>query len=136
MTSGKSAPPQNGFGGGALFPLVIFAILLAWPALERRLTHDRRDHNILDRPRDAPVRTALGLAIIVFVFMVFVAGSADRVLVFFGISYAAQITAYRIIIWVLPVLVFLLAYRFCIGLQRAELVELRRTAAEEEARAG
>jgi ubiquinol-cytochrome c reductase cytochrome b subunit len=43
----------NAFFGGALFPLLVFALLYAWPTLERRA--GRRDgfHHLLDRPRDS-----------------------------------------------------------------------------------
>ncbi len=52
----------NPFWGGALFPLVVLGVLVAWPWLERRLTRDRGVHNLLDRPRDAPLRTGFGSA--------------------------------------------------------------------------
>src|SRR3954454_6478298 len=53
----------NAFWGGAAVPLVVFAILFAWPSLECRVTGDRCAHNLLDRPRDAPWRTAIGAAL-------------------------------------------------------------------------
>ncbi|NUR86188.1 MAG: cytochrome bc complex cytochrome b subunit [Nonomuraea sp.] len=57
-------------------PLVLggfFAELFCYPFLERRLTGDRRSHQLLDRPRDAPVRTALGVAVITFFAVVWAA---------------------------------------------------------------
>ena len=110
------------FWGGVAFPLFVFALLVFWPWLERRVAGDTGYHNLLDRPRDAPVRTALGLAIITWIFMVFVAGSADRAYVLFGISYQAQISVYRVVIWVLPLVVFLLTYRVCLELGGSELI--------------
>ena len=62
-------------------------VLFLWPWLERRLTGDHRFHNLLDRPRDEPRRTAFGAAFFTWVFVIFVAGSADRVYVTFGIPY-------------------------------------------------
>ena len=47
----------NPFWGGAAFPLVVFGFLYLWPWLERRFSGDDAFHNLLDRPRDAPVRT-------------------------------------------------------------------------------
>ncbi len=58
--AGKSIVP-NPFFGGLLFPTVVFAALLAWPALERRFTGDHERHDLLDLPR-TPLRTALGAA--------------------------------------------------------------------------
>ena len=63
LTIGDYTLVPNPFWGGVLFPLVVFGFLYLWPLLERRLTGDRRFHNLLDRPRDAPVRTAIGLGV-------------------------------------------------------------------------
>jgi hypothetical protein len=66
--------------------------------------------------------------------MIFVAGSADRVTVFFGIDYASQIWFYRFAVWVVPVLVFFAARRLCRELQRAEQIERSQEEAEAEGR--
>ncbi len=123
----------NPFWGGALFPLVVFAAILAWPWLERRVTGDRRAHNALDRPRDAPWRTAVGAGFLAWVFLIFFAGAADRVYVFLGISYVSQIWAYRGLVFVLPVVVVLVTRKVCLALQRAEEIEAGQEEAEHEA---
>jgi ubiquinol-cytochrome c reductase cytochrome b subunit len=124
----------NPFWGGALFPLVVMLTMLVWPWLERRVTGDRRTHNVLDRPRDAPWRTAIGAGFFTWVFLVFFVGSADRVYVWLGISYVGQILAYRVMVFVLPVVVLLVTRWTCLALQRAEAVEREQERAEEEAR--
>jgi ubiquinol-cytochrome c reductase cytochrome b subunit len=123
----------NPFWGGAAFPLVVFGFLLLWPALERRFGGDDAYHNLLDRPRDAPVRTAIGLAVLTSVLLVFLAGASDRVDVLFGISYSAQIWVYRVLVFVAPVVVGLVAHRVCVELQKGERVERQRKRAEAEA---
>ena len=125
----------NPFWGGALLPLVFFGFLYLWPFIERRfVTHDYGYHNLLDRPRDAPWRTAIGMAVLTEVFLVFLAGSADRVDVFFGLPYVPQVWAYRVLIFVGPVLAALLAYGACVELQRGERVDRERKRAEHLAR--
>jgi ubiquinol-cytochrome c reductase cytochrome b subunit len=124
----------NPFWGGALFPLVAFAFAFFWPLLERRFTGDYGYHNVLDRPRDAPVRTAIGVAVYTWISLIFLAGSADRVTVLFDLSYTAQIWAYRVVVWVAPVVFGLIAHRVCVELQRGERVERERRRAEAEAR--
>jgi hypothetical protein len=52
----------NPFWGGAFFPLVVFTTMFAWPWLQRRFTGDQRRHDLLDRPRDLPIRSAIGAA--------------------------------------------------------------------------
>ena len=60
-------------------PGIVFGLLGAWPWLDRKLTGDHAYHNVLERPSDNPWRTALGAAILTWVFLIFLAGSADRV---------------------------------------------------------
>src|ERR687886_357620 len=55
VTIGSYTLVPNPFWGGALFPLVVFCVLLFFPWIERRFTRDRRPHNVLDRPRDNPL---------------------------------------------------------------------------------
>ena len=123
----------NPFWGGALFPMVVFASLFAWPWLERRGTRDRRIHNVLDRPRDAPWRTAIGAAFLTWVFLIFFAGAADRIYVFLGISYQSQIWAYRALVIVAPIVVLFVTRKVCLALQRAEAIQAARERAEHEA---
>jgi quinol---cytochrome-c reductase cytochrome b subunit len=135
LTIGGYTLVPNPFWGGALLPLVFFAFLYLWPFIERRfVTHDYGYHNLLDRPRDAPWRTAIGMAVLTEVFLVFLAGSADRVDVFFGLPYVPQVWAYRVLVFVGPVLAALLAYGACVELQRGERVERQRKRAEAAAR--
>jgi ubiquinol-cytochrome c reductase cytochrome b subunit len=125
----------NPFWGGALFPLIVLVVLAAWPWLERRVTRDRLYHNVLDRPRDAPVRTACGAAFFTWVVLIFVAGSADRATVFFGLSYVGQIWFYRVAVWVVPAIVFFVTVRVCRALRAGERVHEEQEHAEEEAQA-
>ena len=135
VTIGGYTLVPNPFWGGAALPLVFFGFLYLWPFLERRyVTHDYGYHNLLDRPRDAPLRTAIGMAVLTEVFLVFLAGSADRVDVFFGLPYVPQVWAYRVLVFVGPVFAALLAHRVCVELQRGERVEHQRKLAERLAR--
>jgi ubiquinol-cytochrome c reductase cytochrome b subunit len=113
----------NPFWGGILFPLIVMGTLLAWPWLEQRFSGDRRAHNVLDRPRDAPMRTAIGVGFLLWVVMTFVFGTADRIYVSLGIPYETQLWIFRIGIWILPILVGIVVYRFCKALKEKEEVE-------------
>src|SRR5205807_2092761 len=115
----------NPFWGGALFPTVVFGFLFAFPWLERRFTGDHAFHNLLDRPRDAPWRTAIGAAVFTWVALIFLAGSADRVFVTFFVSYGWQIWFYRVAIWVVPAVVLVLTRRVFVALLLEEELERR-----------
>jgi ubiquinol-cytochrome c reductase cytochrome b subunit len=134
VTIGDATVIPNPFWGGILFPGIVFTVLAAWPWLERRLTGDRSEHNVLDRPRDAPTRTALGMALMTWVGLIFIAGAADRFTVAFGIPYTGQVWFFRVAVWVAPVVAFFVTRRVCRGLQHIERVEAEREAAEEESR--
>jgi ubiquinol-cytochrome c reductase cytochrome b subunit len=135
VTIGDYTVVPNPFWGGALFPLVVLMVLALWPWIERRITGDTAIHNALDRPRDAPGRTAFGAAFFTWVALIFLAGSADRTYVSLGWSYVTQIWVYRTLVIVLPCVVFLVTRRVCRELQQIERVEQRRRAAKQEARA-
>ena len=47
------------------------------PWIERRLTGDTAEHHLLDRPRDAADRTAIGVASIAAVTILFLGGGQD-----------------------------------------------------------
>jgi ubiquinol-cytochrome c reductase cytochrome b subunit len=131
VTIGDYTVVPNPFWGGALFPLVVFSILGLWPWLERKVTGDDAFHNLLERPRDNPSRTAAGMALLVWVFLVFLAGSADRVYVWLGLSYSHQIWAYRVLVICAPVLTFFITRRVCRELLAGEQAAVVRTSAEE-----
>jgi quinol---cytochrome-c reductase cytochrome b subunit len=123
----------NPFWGGVLFPVFVLMVLAAFPWIERRLTGDHRVHNLADRPRDAPNRTAFGVAFLSWVFLIFAFGAADRILVLWGLGYDTQLYMFRIGMWVIPLLLFFGVRRFCRELQAADRIEERREAAEHEA---
>jgi ubiquinol-cytochrome c reductase cytochrome b subunit len=135
VTIGDYTLIPNPFWGGVLVPTVVLGTLYLWPWLERKVTGDYAFHNVLDRPRDAPWRTAIGIAILTWVAFVLFAGSADRMLVSFSLSYTDQIWFYRIAVWVVPVIAGVIAHRVCVELARGERVERDRTLAEREAKA-
>jgi ubiquinol-cytochrome c reductase cytochrome b subunit len=132
-TIGHYTLVPNPFWGGALFPLVVVLVLVLWPWAERKLSGDTAFHNLLERPRDNPWRTALGASFVTWVFLIFMSGSADRVTVFLGIDYATQIWVYRVLVWVVPVAVFFVVRRICSELLAGEAVHAVQEAAKKQA---
>jgi quinol---cytochrome-c reductase cytochrome b subunit len=131
---GRYTLVPNPFWGGVLLPGAVFGFLYLWPWLERRASGDFGWFNLVDRPRDRPWRTAIGVAVASFVLIVFLAGSADRIAVSFGISYSSQIWAYRGALLVVPLLALVVTKRICVELVAGERVERIRRVAEAEAR--
>jgi ubiquinol-cytochrome c reductase cytochrome b subunit len=133
VTIGDRTVVPNPFWGGALFPLVVLAVLMLVPWAERRITGDHGYHNVLDRPRDAPGRTAFGAAFFTWVFLIFFAGAADRIYLFLNWSYNTQIWIYRGLVWVAPLVVFFIVRAACRRLQEFERVSEVQEAAKKEA---
>lgn len=115
----------NAFFGGALFPLIVFTLIYAWPAIERRITGDHARHELLDRPRDAPWRTATVSAFFSWVAIVFLAGSQDQVALHFHFSYVGLIWFFRVASIAVPVLVFFIVRRAARELAATELHPFR-----------
>jgi ubiquinol-cytochrome c reductase cytochrome b subunit len=112
----------NPFFAGALLPGITFGLLYLWPFLEARVTRDREPHHILDRARDRPVRTALGMTTLTFYVVLQVAASNDLIANKLAASVATITRVFQVLIIVLPPLVGYLTYRLMKGFQvsRAE----------------
>ncbi|HLI60559.1 MAG TPA: cytochrome b N-terminal domain-containing protein [Solirubrobacteraceae bacterium] len=134
VTIGNYTLIPNPFWGGVAFPGVVFTLLAAFPWLERRFTRDHRVHNLANRPREAPNRTAFGVMLLSWVFLIFLFGAADRILVLWGLSYQLQLYLFRVGIWLVPAILFVVTRRWCLALQAAEQLEEGREVAEERAR--
>jgi len=118
----------NPFFGGAAFPALAFGVLFAWPWIERFATGDRGEHHLLDRPHDAPWRTAFGAAFFTWVVVPFVAGSADRVFVGLDIPYEGQILVLRVLWLLLPAVAFGLTLHWMRGVRRREAMRAQQAA--------
>jgi ubiquinol-cytochrome c reductase cytochrome b subunit len=104
----------------ALIMGLVFILLTIYPFLERKLTGDDAHHNLLQRPRDAPVRTAIGAMAIAFYMVLTLAAMNDIIALKFHISLNATTWIGRIGMVVLPAIVYYITYRWCIGLQRSD----------------
>ena len=103
----------NPFFPGVLLPGLLFLGMYAYPFVERRLTGDRRRHELLDRPRDHPVRTGLGVGVITFLTVLFVAGSQDVIAANVDISVQSVVWTLRIAVLALPPATALVAWAWC-----------------------
>ncbi|WP_226358240.1 cytochrome bc complex cytochrome b subunit [Pseudonocardia sp. ICBG601] len=104
----------------AAFLPVLFMLASAYPKIERRFTGDDAHHNLLQRPRDVPVRTALGAMGIAFYLWLVLCGFNDWISLFFHISLNATTWAGRIGLLIVPPIVYWVAYRWCLGLQKSD----------------
>ena len=99
---------------------LVFTVMIAYPWIEKRLTGDTAHHNLLQRPRDVPVRTAIGAMALTFYVILTLSCINDLIAYKFDISLNAMTWIGRIGILTMPPLAYFIAYRFCIGLQRSD----------------
>ncbi|MFE4860617.1 cytochrome bc complex cytochrome b subunit [Streptomyces sp. NPDC056670] len=102
-----------------LFPLIMLAIGV-YPFIEAWTTGDRREHHLADRPRNAPVRTAIGVAWLALYAVLLVGGGNDLWATHFQVSINAITWFVRVGFFVVPALAFVVTKRFCLGLQRRD----------------
>ena len=104
----------------ALMCGVMVALLIGYPFIEKKVTGDDAHHNLLQRPRDVPARTGLGVMGIVFFMILTISGGNDHVAHFFQISLNAMTWFGRIGLIILPPIAYWITYRICVGLQRSD----------------
>lgn len=100
----------NVFFPAVLLPGVTFGLLFAWPWIERRFTKDHSEHNICDRPREHPVRTSVGVGILMFYIVLFLASATDVLANTFETSLNLVLWTLRIMLFVLPLVAGVVTY--------------------------
>ncbi|MGW0036101.1 cytochrome bc1 complex cytochrome b subunit [Gordonia sp. NPDC003376] len=99
---------------------IMFAVMFAYPWIEKRLTGDDAHHNLLQRPRDTPVRTAIGAMAFSFYILLTLMCMNDIIALKFHVSLNATTWVGRIGMIVLPPLVYFITYRWALALQRSD----------------
>ncbi|WP_406489271.1 cytochrome bc complex cytochrome b subunit [Streptomyces phaeochromogenes] len=103
----------------SLFPLIMVAIAV-YPFIEAWITGDKREHHILDRPRNVPTRTGLGVAWLSLYGVLLIGGGNDIVATHLHLSINSITWFVRIAFFVVPVIAFIITRRVCMGLQRSD----------------
>ncbi len=105
---------------GLIIPGIMFTGMALYPFIESWISGDKREHHLLDRPRNAPNRTAIGAMALTFTLIALINGGNDIIATHFSLSINQIMWFSRIGILVLPPLAFVITKRICISLQRAD----------------
>jgi ubiquinol-cytochrome c reductase cytochrome b subunit len=101
-----------------VLPGILTVLPMLYPFIEVRKTKDKSYHNLLQRPRDVPQRTALGMMAISFYVVLLLSGGNDIIADKFHISLNAMTWAGRIACVIVPPLAYYVTHRICLGLQQ------------------
>ena len=110
-----------------VLPGILFTLVYAWPAIERKFTGDNELHNLLDRPINRPKRTAAGVSVAAFLSVLFIASSTDVIANFFKVSLNTVLWDMRILVIVVPLIAYPVTYKICRELQGFEGAGKRKT---------
>ena len=116
----------NPFFPGILLPGLVFTVMFAWPWIDRRVYNDYGEHNLLDRPRDKPLRTAVGVAAIIFFADLTMACATDIMGNKLQISFERLIEILQYGSFIGPIAGGLVAYRACLLLQAGGVHPIQR----------
>ncbi len=107
-----------------LVPLIVLPLFLAlvafYPFFEAWVTGDKRHHNLADRPRNAPMRTAIGAAGVTLYAVMWAAASSDLIATHFRLAIEGVTLALQILFFVGPIFAFMVARRICFALQKKD----------------
>jgi ubiquinol-cytochrome c reductase cytochrome b subunit len=95
---------------GIVLPALTFAVIYCWPWIDRRLTGDRGAHHVLDRPRNRPVRVAVGVWALWFYGLLLLAGANDIIARLLRVPLLGVLWTMRIAVIVVPLLAGALAW--------------------------
>ena len=102
---------------GVVMPGIAFGLMAVWPWLEARFTGDRGEHHLLNRPRDVPFRTGIGVAAFLFFLILTIAGGNDVMAIMFDVQIEAVTNVLRLAVFLVPALGGLIAHRIAVQLQ-------------------
>lgn len=112
--------PINILVPGVVIPGILFTALALYPFIEARVSGDKGEHHVLDRPRNVPVRTGLGVALLTAFVILVLAGSNDLIATHFHMSINTITWTFRVLFFAGPVLGFWITKRICLSLQRKD----------------
>ena len=106
-------------------PTILFGGFTLWPFIEARLSRDHREHHLLQWPWQAPARLAIGSAVLTLFVVLTVAGGNDVLAAFLHVGLEELTSVLRILAFVAPVVVGLVAYRLAIERVQRDDLEIR-----------
>jgi ubiquinol-cytochrome c reductase cytochrome b subunit len=99
---------------------LFIVVVLIYPFIEAWVTGDKREHHILDRPRNAATRTAIGAAGVTFYAALWAAASSDIIATHFKLTMEGVIHAIQAALILGPIVAYFITKRVCLALQKKD----------------
>jgi ubiquinol-cytochrome c reductase cytochrome b subunit len=103
-----------------ILPGILTNLAILYPWIEAWATGDQREHHLLDRPRNVPTRTGLGMMALTTYVLLWISGGNDIIATHLHLSINDITYTLRALVFILPPLVYLITKRVCLGLQRKD----------------
>jgi ubiquinol-cytochrome c reductase cytochrome b subunit len=121
-----------------VIPGVFFTALAVYPMAERfsvsrrgrdalgrpkatsRMTRETLAHDLLDRPRETPVKTAIAVAGVTFYGLLWAAAANDQIAYRFHLTVEAVTIFFRFAVVIGPVIAFVITRGICLALQQTD----------------
>jgi ubiquinol-cytochrome c reductase cytochrome b subunit len=120
--------PFEVFIPAVVLPGLIFNLAYVWPMIERKFSKDNELHNLLFKPSDRPKHTAVGVATLVFLGMLFIASSTDVIANFFRLPLNEVLWAMRVLVIISPFIAYPITWKICKEVQEVQGGGKRKTA--------
>jgi len=99
---------------------IFFVLVAIYPFIEAWVTGDKREHHILDRPRNAPTRTAIGAAGVTMYAVMWAGASSDLMATHFQLSLEGVIHALQASFIFGPIIAYITTKRIALALQKKD----------------
>jgi ubiquinol-cytochrome c reductase cytochrome b subunit len=107
-----------------IVPVLILVVFLGavfiYPFIEAWVTGDKREHHILDRPRNQATRTAIGAAGVTFYAVMWASASSDLIATHFKLTMEGVIHTLQVSLILGPIVAYFVTKRICIALQKKD----------------
>ncbi len=103
-----------------ILPGILTQVAIMYPWIEAWVTGDKREHHLLDRPRNVPTRTGLGVMALTFYVVLWISGGNDIIATHLRLSINDITYVLRAGLFILPPLAYVITKRICLGLQRKD----------------
>ncbi|SDI00426.1 cytochrome bc1 complex cytochrome b subunit [Agrococcus jejuensis] len=112
------------FSWNILIPMAVLGLFIVlvmfYPFIEQWVTQDKREHHLADRPRNAPTRTAIGAAGVVFYAVMWAGASSDLIATHFHLNVFQVTWVLQALIFLGPIIAFWVTKRVALGLQKKD----------------